>query len=49
MTTQGMKEAEMAEVGDLITRALRSREDDAALAQVRADVATLCAKFTPYS
>ncbi len=49
VTTQGMKEAEMAEIGDLIARALRDREDDSALAQVRTDVATLCGKFTPYS
>lgn len=49
VTTQGMKETEMAEIGDLITRALRDRDSDDALAQVRADVATLCGKFTPYS
>ncbi len=49
VTTQGMQEAEMSEIGDLITRALRSRDDDDALAQVRADVATLCGKFTPYN
>ncbi len=48
VTTQGMKEAEMAEIGSLISRALRERDDEAALAGVRADVATLCSKFTPY-
>ena len=49
VTTQGMKEAEMAEIGELITRALRGRDDEAVLTQVRSDVATLCSKFTPYS
>jgi len=49
VTTQGMEQAEMAEIADLIARALRHRGDDAELAAVRDEVATLCAKFTPYS
>jgi len=48
VTTQGMAEAEMAEIASLIARALRGRADDAELASVRDDVATLCSKFTPY-
>jgi glycine hydroxymethyltransferase len=48
VTTQGMAEAEMAEIASLIARALRGRTDDAELASVRDDVATLCSKFTPY-
>jgi glycine hydroxymethyltransferase len=47
-TTQGMKEPEMATVAGLIARALRHRTDDAELAAVRDEVATLCSKFTPY-
>jgi glycine hydroxymethyltransferase len=47
-TTQGMKEPEMAVVAGLIARALRHRTDDAELAAVREEVATLCSKFTPY-
>jgi len=47
-TTQGMKEPEMAVVAGLIARALRHRADDAELAAVRDEVATLCSKFTPY-
>ena len=48
VTTQGMTEPEMAEIGALIARALRGRTDDAQLAAVRDDVANLCSKFTPY-
>ncbi len=48
VTTQGMGEAEMAQIGSLIAEALREREDDAALASVRARVVDLCAGFTPY-
>jgi glycine hydroxymethyltransferase len=47
-TTQGMKEPEMAVVAGLLARALRHRADDAELAAVRDEVATLCSKFTPY-
>ena len=49
VTTQGMGEAEMGQIAALIARALRGRADDAELAAVRDDVATLCSKFTPYS
>jgi glycine hydroxymethyltransferase len=48
VTTQGMGEAEMAVIGQLIGRALRHRTDEAELAAVREDVANLCSKFTPY-
>jgi glycine hydroxymethyltransferase len=48
ITTRGMGAAEMDEVGDLICRALEVREDDAALQQVRADVAELTARFPLY-
>ncbi|MEQ8717097.1 MAG: serine hydroxymethyltransferase [Acidimicrobiales bacterium] len=47
-TTQGMGPAEMARIAALIGRALRERDDETALAAVRADVAELCAGFTPY-
>ena len=48
VTTQGMGEGEMAAIAALIARALRNRGDDAELAAVRDEVATLCSKFTPY-
>ena len=47
-TTQGMREPEMAQVAELIGRALRHHGDDAELAGVREDVKVLCSKFTPY-
>jgi hypothetical protein len=43
-----MGEAEMAEIAELIARVLRHRDDDAELAAVRDEVATLCSKFAPY-
>ncbi len=49
VTTQGMTEPEMGMIAALIARALRAHEDDAELAIVREEVATLCSKFTPYS
>jgi glycine hydroxymethyltransferase len=48
VTTQGMDEAEMAVVGELIARSLRSRQDAAVQDQVRKEVAELCARFVPY-
>ena len=48
VTTQGMREPEMAMIASLIARALRGRDEPAALAEVRSDVATLCAKFPAY-
>jgi len=48
VTTQGMAEAEMAQVAEFITRVLRAPSDDAELAAVRDDVRALCAGFTPY-
>ncbi len=48
VTTQGMTEAEMARIGDLIARALQGRDDAAEVAAVQADVAALCADFPVY-
>jgi glycine hydroxymethyltransferase len=47
-TTQGMGPAEMATIGTLIHRVLVGREDEGELAEVRAEVRELCAKFEPY-
>jgi glycine hydroxymethyltransferase len=47
-TTQGMREAEMADVGELIHRTLVSREDAAEVAAIRDEVVALCSKFAPY-
>ena len=48
VTTQGMAEPEMARIADLIHRVLVRRDDDAELAAIRDEVATLCSKFQPY-
>ncbi|MFI5036072.1 MAG: serine hydroxymethyltransferase [Acidimicrobiales bacterium] len=48
-TTAGMGEAEFATVASLMARSLRHRGDAEALADVRAQVATLCGRFDPYA
>ena len=48
VTTQGMKEAEMAEIASLIAEALRNRTDSSAVAAVKAKVAALCSRFPVY-
>jgi glycine hydroxymethyltransferase len=48
VTTQGMTEPQMATIASLIARALRERDDDAALAAIRSEVGELCAAFVPY-
>jgi glycine hydroxymethyltransferase len=49
VTTQGMREPEMATIAALIAQALRNRTDDLALGAVRSDVAALCATFPAYT
>jgi glycine hydroxymethyltransferase len=49
VTTQGMAEEEMAVIGSLIGRALRSQDDPEDLAAVLSEANTLCSKFQPYS
>ena len=48
ITSRGLKEADMDAVGDLIARALKTPDDDAALAMVREEVEGLCRKFPLY-
>ena len=48
VTTQGMREAEMATVAALIDRVLRGRDDEAEVAAVRDEILALCSKFEPY-
>jgi glycine hydroxymethyltransferase len=48
VTTRGMREPEMDLIGELIARALKTPDDDAALAVVRAEVERLCRKFPLY-
>ncbi len=48
VTTQGMTEAQMPVIAELLARTLRAHDDPAVLAAVRADVAGLCADYVPY-
>ncbi len=48
VTTQGMREPEMATIARLIHRVLVGRDDQGEIAAVRAEVAELCARFAPY-
>jgi glycine hydroxymethyltransferase len=49
VTTQGMKEPEMAQIAELIARALRGRDDASAVAAVREDVRALCLAHSAYA
>ena len=45
VTSRGMKEAEMGEIASLISRALKSHENETELAAVRSDVVALTSQF----
>ena len=49
VTTQGMREVEMPLIAEYIVTTLRNRNDAAKVAEVRAKVAQLCAKFPVYA
>jgi glycine hydroxymethyltransferase len=48
VTTRGMREPEMDLIGDLISRALKTPDDDRTLTAIRKEVETLCRKFPLY-
>jgi glycine hydroxymethyltransferase len=48
ITSRGLREADMDIVGELIARALKTPDDEAALAMVREEVERLCRKFPLY-
>ncbi len=48
VTTQGMTKTEMPLIAEYIATTLRGRNDPAIVAEVRAEVAALCAKFPVY-
>jgi glycine hydroxymethyltransferase len=48
VTTQGLREPEMAVVAGWIHRALTHRDDEAEVAALRDEVLALCSKFAPY-
>jgi glycine hydroxymethyltransferase len=49
LTTRGMRDGEMEQVGRLISRALHSVENETALAEVKRDVRKLCDGFPLYA
>ena len=49
LTTRGMKEPEMRTIGAWIARALDQRNDEAALARIRGEVAELANQFPLYA
>jgi glycine hydroxymethyltransferase len=49
VTTRGMTEPDMDTIGELIVRALRSPDDDSALAMVKREVETLCRQYPLYA
>ena len=48
LTTRGMKEKEMMKIADLIDKAVSSREDEKALAEVRKSVGEITKKVPLY-
>ncbi|MFN8091731.1 MAG: serine hydroxymethyltransferase [Vicinamibacteria bacterium] len=49
LTSRGMKEADMVEVGKLVSRALHAVENETALAEVKKDVRKMCDRFPLYA
>lgn len=49
LTTRGMKEPEMRQIAQWITRALEHRNDDAALERIRGEVAEMANRFPLYA
>lgn len=49
VTSRGMKEAEMEQIGEIITRAIKNRSDDTVLRDLRATVTALCDRFPLYT
>ncbi|HEY7171326.1 MAG TPA: serine hydroxymethyltransferase [Vicinamibacterales bacterium] len=48
VTTRGMREGEMDVIGELIARALKTPDDEAALGMIKTEVERLCRKFPLY-
>jgi glycine hydroxymethyltransferase len=48
VTTRGMREAEMDQIGDFIARVLAAPDDERALGMVKSEVERLCRKFPLY-
>jgi glycine hydroxymethyltransferase len=49
LTTRGMKEAEMTQIGGIITDVLRNIHNEKRLTEVREEVRSLCERFPLYT
>jgi glycine hydroxymethyltransferase len=49
LTSRGMKEADMAQIGTLISKALHNVENETVLGEVKRDVRKLCERFPLYA
>jgi glycine hydroxymethyltransferase len=49
LTTRGMKEPEMEQVGRLLSRALKNFENETTLAEIKREVGKLCERFPLYT
>jgi glycine hydroxymethyltransferase len=49
LTTRGMKEPEMEQVGRLLSRALKNFENETTLAEIKREVGKLCDRFPLYA
>jgi glycine hydroxymethyltransferase len=49
VTTRGMGETQMDQIGEFITRALQSPDDDRVLAGIKKEVEALCGEFPLYA
>jgi glycine hydroxymethyltransferase len=48
VTTRGLREAEMTEIGNLIARVLDARGDAAVTEEVKSEVRAMCERFPVY-
>jgi len=48
ITTRGMKEGEMKEIGKFISEAIENHRDDRKLSEIREEVRELCREFPVY-
>jgi glycine hydroxymethyltransferase len=48
LTTRGMREAEMEQIGGLMARVLAAPEDDRVIGMVQTEVEELCKRFPLY-
>ena len=48
LTTRGLKEDDIRQVADIIAKVIDNRDDEAVIAQAKAEVADICKRFPLY-